>query len=418
MLRPFIVILPLLVLSLFAASQAGASGTGPDAAREVKSETAGVTVKQIASSGQFAMALLSDGHVEAWGLNDYGQLGQGFISSSPRTTPVRVKSATGAGALANVKSIAVGWTTAYAVMSNGTVRVWGQNGYSGMHGNGDVGDSETGSTLPVTINGLTNVKEIDATYGTAIALHKDGTVSIWGDDSWGQLGDGEGVTPATGLPVKITSLTGIKDVDGSFGFIGRPFFLAVRGDAKVVSWGDGFYNTLGNGRSSSFIPRLVNNLANVTAVSAGEYHAMALLADRTVKAWADDTYGQLGNSVDTYDHAPTPVKVKNLTGVKAISAGTIFSLALLTNGEAKAWGSDYSGELGNSVENECCTDKFPLPVDVKDLTGITSIVAANGTSFASLGSSARSWGSDGFGKLGNGSPIEDKPVPVRIKSLP
>ena len=204
----------------------------------------------------------------------------------------------------------------------------------------------------------------------------------------------------------------------------------------------------------------MKGLAGVKAVSAGGLFSLALLSNGTVKAWGLNTSGQLGNA--TFASSDLPVTVKGLAGVRAIlSAGGQDSLALLSNGTVRAWGSNTVGELGNGstvadsdvpvavrglasitavrrqlrltmlcaapssmrgynhdgeLGNGTSTDSS-LPVAVKGLSGVRAISAGGGQGLALLsGGTVRAWGYNGEGELGNGTNTSSD-VPVAVRGL-
>jgi alpha-tubulin suppressor-like RCC1 family protein len=132
---------------------------------------------------------------------------------------------------------------------------------------------------------------------------------------------------------------------------GTDFSLALLSDGTIVAWGNGLDGQLGSGgvpgsagilTGATLVPVL--NLTGVTAISAGDRHAMALKSDGTVWAWGYNVYGQLGNPVNL--GSSVPVQVQGVTGVVGISAGYSHSMALLGNGTIRLWGQNQWYELG------------------------------------------------------------------------
>jgi hypothetical protein len=154
----------------------------------------------VASGGDFALALLSNGTVMAWGHNDVGQLGDGTRNSSP--TPAAVRNLTGVVAVAATQGYSM------ALLGNGTVMAWGEG----------VGK------LPVAVSGLSGVSAIAAAWDGLeqkghperhqLALLADGTVMAWGSNANGQLGDG--TTTTRSAPVPVQGLTGVRGIAGDF----------------------------------------------------------------------------------------------------------------------------------------------------------------------------------------------------------
>ena len=183
----------------------GARGHGTSTSSATPVQVSGLTgVTAIAGGAYAGYALKSDGTVYAWGSNALGQLGDGTTTNSS-ATPVQVSGLTG------VTAIAGGGSTGYALKSDGTVDAWGYNFF------GQLGDGTTTtngcecSPTPVPVSGLTGVTAI-AGGGAGYALKSDGTVYAWGSNVGGQLGDGTSTSSAT--PVPVSGLTGVTAIAG------------------------------------------------------------------------------------------------------------------------------------------------------------------------------------------------------------
>jgi alpha-tubulin suppressor-like RCC1 family protein len=147
-----------------------------------------------------SLALLRNGTVVAWGSNDHGQLGDGTTADSD--VPVRVcavgeTAAPCAQPLSGVVAISAGYRFALALLKNGSVVAWGHN-EDGELGNGGTIPSD----VPVPVSGLMNVKAIAAGGAFGIALQRDGTVMNWGWLDPGYEGPEQSLTPVPveGLP--------------------------------------------------------------------------------------------------------------------------------------------------------------------------------------------------------------------------
>ncbi|MEX2237943.1 MAG: hypothetical protein WEB00_10450 [Dehalococcoidia bacterium] len=133
----------------------------------------------------------------------------------------------------------------------------------------------------------------------------------------------------------------------------------------ACAWGSDGFGQLGNGADGgSNVPDQVDALTGVVAVAGGGNHSLALLADGTLRAWGSDSDGQLGNGATT-GNQPTPVAVSGFAlpsdpDVVAIAAGYAHSLALLADGTLRAWGYDFSGQLGDGGTNR--SHSTPVPV--------------------------------------------------------
>jgi alpha-tubulin suppressor-like RCC1 family protein len=391
---------------------------------------AGVTA--IAGGEEHSLALKSDGTVWDWGENSYGQLGNGtFTTAWPdgNNHPVQVIDPSDpSGFLTHVSAIAAGFGHSLALKSDGTVWAWGYN-ISGQLGNGTVNPaSPWGISHPVQVidssdpsGFLTHVTAIAAGDLHSLALKSDGTVWAWGENYYGELGNGQFTT---------TSFSGIShpvqvidpgDVSGFLTHViaiaaGGGFSLALNSDGSVRAWGFNKSGDLGIGTTTTTDPEGISHpvqvidpsdpsgyLAHVIAFSAGSGHSLALKSDGTVWAWGYNAGGQLGNGTFT-NTSPFcishPVQVIDpsdssgfLTHVSAISAGGSHSLALKSDGTVRTWGDNFYGELG--IGTFTISDPYGSshPVQVVDpnnpsqpLTNVTAIAAGGDHSLAIISS--------------------------------
>lgn len=240
--------------------QSGEVGPGGDVVPSPR-QVAGISdVTAIAAGGSFSVALKSDGTVWTWGNNAYGQLGNGTHTSS--NTPAQIPG------LSGVIAVSAGSGHAMALKSEGTVWVWGMNDW-GQLGNGTFGDGDT-STVPVQAN-VTDIVAIAAGYDHCVTLKNDGTVWAWGYNQEGQVGDGTfgpqhpSPSPATGLSTVIAIAAGDHHT------------LALLNDGTVSAWGVNNFGQLGNDTvSMSAVPMPIVGLSGVSAIAGGGFHSLAL----------------------------------------------------------------------------------------------------------------------------------------------
>src|SRR6266704_3335305 len=167
---------------------------------------------------------------------------------------------------------------------------------------------------------------------------------------------------------------------------------------------------------TSAVPVPVKGLSGVTAIAAGSLFSLALMSNGTVVAWGDNREGQLGDG--TLRNSTVPVPVTGLSGVTSIAAGALHSLAVLGNGTAMAWGDNESGQLGVGRR----VSLRVVPTAVAKITGITAIAAGEEHSVALLSDgSVWVWGGNGEFQLArrNGFPggIGQSNVPLRVPGL-
>lgn len=181
------------------------------------------------------------------------------------------------------------------------------------------------STTPVAVSGLSGVTSIAAGSGHSLAVLSSGSVMTWGQNNDGQLGDG--TTARSSTPIPVTGLSDARAVAG-----GYEHSLALLSDGSVMAWGDSAVGQLGDGvfsgpetceASCSTKPVAVTGLSGVTAIAAGSVHSMALLSNGTVMAWGRNGFGELGDGTATTTGCwcmDAPVAVNGLSGVTALAA--------------------------------------------------------------------------------------------------
>jgi len=253
---------------------------------------------------------------------------------------------------------------------------------------------------------LSGVTAIAAGKESGLALEKNGTVWAWGSYEYGQTTN---QFENTFTPIEI--LSGVKAISSE-----GAHDLALLTNGTVLAWGRNGNGELGLGNTEKYVvaePTLVPGLTGVTAIGTGEYHSLAVVAKGAVKAWGDNESGQLGDGKTAEAVVDTPQSVPGLSKVKAVVAGSYFSLALLSNGTAMAWGEDAYGDLGNG-EMGVNIDK---PVAVSGLTEASALAAHESWAMALRKSGAvMSWGSDYEGELGLGGG-SGQDVPTLIAGL-
>jgi alpha-tubulin suppressor-like RCC1 family protein len=300
-------------------------------------------VRKIAAGSGHVLALKSDGTVWAWGSNKYGQLGDGTYNDS--VEPARSEG------LSGVTAIAAGKDFSLALKGDGTVWAWGSNSY-GQVGEGSL--NFAGSTVPVVVKGLNDIKVISAGGSRCFALQGDGTVWAWGENRHGILGDGTNESRYTPIKSKVNNVKAFDAGDGSHA-------LAIREDGNVWAWGYNYNGQLGTGGTSLsdlgrlsfgpeadvYNPDIVRGLSDAKAVTAGGSHSAALGADGIVWAWGSNSDGQIGQGSQGGSDVTSPVQVKGLDGVVAVDAGMYHTLALRSDGSVWAWGSNSDGQIGN-----------------------------------------------------------------------
>ncbi len=303
-------------------------------------------VQAIAAGGDHTCALTDQGGVQCWGDNYSGQLGDG--STTDRTTPVDV-----VGLASGVQAIAAGIWHTCALTDQGGVQCWGSNS-AGQLGDGSSGNNRT---TPVDVVGLPNgVQAIAAGGFHTCALTDQGGIQCWGYNGRGQLGDGSTTDRTT--PVDVVGLaSGVQAIAAGYWHT-----CALTDQGGVQCWGDNLWGQLGDGSTTDRTPVDVVGLASgIQAIAAGGLHTCALTGQGGVQCWGDNRRGQLGDGAGG-DKA-IPVEVVGLpSGVQAIAAGGFHTCALTDQGGVQCWGANDSSQLGDGSTSDRTT-----PVDVVGL---------------------------------------------------
>ena len=348
----------------------------------------------VSSGYAHTCAVIATGAVECVGGNTYGQLGNGTTAAS--LVPVVVS-----GLSVGARTIAAGYNHSCAINASGSVSCWGLN-TSGQIGNGTV----TNSATPVPVSGLpTTAIGIGAGNAHSCALTTAGAVYCWGANTYGQLGNG--TTTNSPTAVAVTALgSGVTALS-----VGYYHTCVITSAGGAQCWGYNPYGGLGNGTSTnSSVPVSVSGLTSgVTSIGAGLYSTCAVTVGGAAACWGYNVYGGLGNGTTTT--SLTPAAVTGLaSGAASVTVGQYTSCARTTGGAAFCWGYDVYGQLGNGVTGTSAL----TAVAVSGLgTGVVGLGVSVASTFCAVvtGGGVRCWGFNTSGQLGNNS-TANSAVPV------
>lgn len=384
----------------------------------------------LAAGPRHSLAVLQDGTLWAWGLNNFGQVGDGTASAGgtnlvfrdlPRligtngsvTTNAVWSSVSGGSRGSDVATSQPGGFS-IGLQTNGTIWGWGLN---------DLGQLGLGSNGPpirsaVRIGKDTNWVQVEAGATHVLALKRDGSLWSWGGNSAGQLGTGS--TVSSNAPVRVGSESAWVEVRAG-GF----YSLARRADGTLWAWGGNTNGQLGLGNTTSQrTPMRVGTSADWAGLSAGVFHALALKTNGTLWAWGRNSFGQLGTGGRV--NSTRPVAVGTSTDWQMVEAGLGHSFAIKTNGALFAWGANWYGQLGNGTNgSKSDTNSANKLAPVAIATNLTWLAIDASSHSLGLTTDGRvwAWGWNANGQVGdltggNLSNTNNRNAPVLLNFSP
>lgn len=341
------------------------------------------------TGGSHNLAIDTSGKLYSWGLNTYGQLGNGTTTSL--TLPVAVES-TGTWV-----AVSAGGDHSMALKSDGTLWVWGSGTY------GQLGVSTPDPKLPYPVNGDTDWESFSAGSANSYAIKKDGSLWGWGLNGYdGAVGAGTSVTYYY-APTRIGTANDWKYVAA-----GGVFAVALKDDGSLWTWGrDGYQGLLGLGSadtSNRNVPTQVGSATDWTMPYAGVSFAGAKRADGTLWLWGTN-YGGTAAS-PSYLHDPTPV-VDGYTDWKVVSFGQSSVYAVTDAGSLRGFGYAPRLSCANSQSPPAGFGSTPVslgwyayggatPVLLPDTTSNVTVTAEYADAAGNVGTASDSirWSSD------------------------
>lgn len=318
---------------------------------------------------------------------------------------------------ANLPVIAAGssHTCALSALSGGTVSCWGNND------TGQLGDGATQTRLsPTEVPGLTGVTAIVAgAQHTCALIGSTGGVKCWGSHAVGQLGTGP--TGSSSTPVDVLDslsqpLVGVAEITA-----GRNHTCARFSTGGLVCWGWNMSGQLGDGTTTNrtVATAVQGYSSDVAQVSAGYAHTCFVRAStKEVMCFGENIYGALGNNSTI--PSSTAVLVSGINTAVEVSAGDRFTCARLSSGEVQCWGANGSGSLGNGSTTDSLVPvsvgSSPLNASIVDSGGATGDADKFACAVLASSGQAQCWGTGTFGVLGNGAETQQT-LPVNVTGL-
>jgi alpha-tubulin suppressor-like RCC1 family protein len=304
------------------------NGTVNSASSPIQTIMGGTDWKQASCGYSFVAAIKTDGTLWTWGRDSYGQLGDnGNLSVS---TPSQT-----AASGTDWEQVSSGQNFVAAVKIDGTLWMWGQDTY-GQLGDGNI----ISQSSPIqTMAGGNNWKQVACGYNHTAAVKTDGTLWTWGYDMYGQLGTGSNISLSSPIQT-IAGGTNWNQVS-----CGGNFTAAIKTDGTMWLWGNNSYGQIGDVSSPTQIIAGGNDWKKV---SCGYGHAIATKTDGTLWTWGQNNRGQLGNGIVTPASSPIQT-IAGGTNWKSIACGNNHTAAIKADGTLWVWGDDAYGQLGNNA---------------------------------------------------------------------
>ncbi|MBC7658088.1 MAG: hypothetical protein H7249_00115 [Chitinophagaceae bacterium] len=290
--------------------------------------------------------------------------------------------------LGNVQYVRSGLHHSCAVMNDGTLKCWGENAY------GQLGDgTRLARSSPVTV-AIAPVADVALGDRHTCARLLSGSVNCWGSGTHGALGDGTAVDRLS--PTTITTADIVVDLAA-----GNEFTCAVVGTAarQVYCWGLNDKGQLGVTAAASVLsPQILSGVSSVQKIAAGAGHACAIGSSST-RCWGANTQGELGLGTFTSYTGPQIITSTLFTDIAIGGAHTCG----VSSGAVKCWGFNSEGQIGDGT-----LGIRAVPTVITGLTGVTSIAAGpTHTCVITSINEVKCWGQNVNGTIGNLSTLRN-----------
>ncbi len=390
-----------------------AAGEGPRAGDTRIAAERGVPL--VAASGYHTCAIDADGGVDCWGDNTFGsRLGDPSIHQA--RSPVPVEGLVDAVAISVGDSQSSGADGPTCVLhGDRTISCWGHDPYGALGQ-----ETPGGLAVPTRVPGIADAVDVTVGARHACVAHADGGASCWGSNALGQLGDG--TVQSRSRPDRVPGLSGVVSIGA-----GAWHTCAVHSDGTASCWGSNSWGQLGDGtRSARLSPVSVRDLDDAGSVSPGTHSTCAVRRSGEVSCWGQNEshlHEATGVVVETgilgtgsrSSYLLLPARVVGITDAVAVGTGVWSSCALHRDGGLSCWGTNATGELGIGTMDD--------RREPQRLRGISDAVAITVSSRNGWGGSHACaitanngtwcWGDNRYGQLGVGD-TEPRLVPTQV----
>ena len=316
----------------------------------------GDTITEVSLGSAHSAALSAAGRVFTWGYNEYGQLGDG--TEIQRNSPIEITNSFNLAPEDKVIKIVLGDSRTSAITSTGRVFIWGYNNM-GEIGDGTIINKNIPTEITNMFNLLINEKIVQVSLGGthSSALSSFGRVFMWGNNDYGQLGDG--TTTNRTVPAEIKNM----------------FDLPI--DEEIIR------------------------------ISLGNNHSSAITSKGRLFIWGSNLTGELSDQLSEYEVLPVDItsifNLENEDSILHSSLSWAFSSILTQNGQVFTWGYSHLGDGSHTSSGVPIniTNYFSLELNEK----IIMIYAGGGRGVITSTGRVLMWGANNYRKLGDGTNI-------------
>lgn len=289
-----------------------------------------------------------------WGSNSSGQLGNGTTTNS--TVPVAVDTS---GVLSGktITSVTAAGASACAVTADRWAYCWGNNN-KGQLGNG----TTTNSSVPVAVSrgaiptgvGIASISP-EFVHSHTCAVGTDKKAYCWGYNNYGNLGNGTTTDALT--PIAVSTAGVLKGVNITQVSTGDLYTCALSTAGKAYCWGDNLFGDLGNGNNTdSTVPVAVtmNGALSGKTIKSLAGGNCALASDNQAYCWGGGSQGQLGNNAASSSNVPVAVYTSGALSGKTLTkviGSHITRCGLASDDRLYCWGSN-DGTFGNGLTDD------------------------------------------------------------------
>lgn len=361
----------------------GQLGDGTTTNRVTPTPVTGVgTVISLDTAGHHSCAVDSTHHVWCWGYGDDGEIGDGGYTSTFSPVPLSIVTAT---------SVSVGAFGACAVLADGTATCWGTQ---------DAGDGKPGTYALPHPGTITNITQLVTHYTGACAIATGG-VLCWGDNSNGQLGRGE---RSVQLTLQATNASGATQI-----VAGTKHTCALT-TTGITCWGENEFAQTGDTSSGALksMPTAVSTPVSGATNLVAAYNKSCAWGGGQAACWGRALSGELGTGSSARATGPTFVIHAN---IQKVAIGGSHLCIVDGNAAMTCYGSNASGQLGNNSTTDSMTGVSP------PLASVSQIAAGVGhTCAVTITGQLYCWGRNSEGEVGDGS-TTNRPAPVLVTSV-